>query len=82
MIKSDFTKTLVELFLAEDESETGYQKITQEHKVTNVSKEQDVKHEEQESSKLKRSVDQGQGFREVRDVRRSVRQVCSQAEDE
>ena len=36
--------------IAEDETETGYQKITQENKVTKVSKEQDVKYEEQEGA--------------------------------
>ena len=77
MIKSDFTRSLAEHSLAEDEAETCHQKITLEDKVTNVSKEQNVKHEEQESTKLKRSFDKRKGFLELRDVRRDavLRQV-------
>merc|ERR1712064_21522 len=56
VIESDFSKNLAELSLAEDEAENGYQKVTQENKVTKVSKEQDVKHKEQESANLKKSA--------------------------
>ena len=56
VIESDFSKNLAELSLAEDEAENGYQKVTQENKVTKVSKEQDVKYKEQESANLKKSA--------------------------
>merc|ERR1712012_1154399 len=56
VIESDFSKNLAELSLAEDEAETGYQKVTQENKVTKVSKEQDVKYKEQKSANLKKSA--------------------------
>jgi len=54
VIESDFSKNLAELSLTESESESSYQKLTQENKVTKVSKEQDVKYKQQESSNLKR----------------------------
>jgi len=56
VVESDFSKNLAELSLAEDEAEAGYQKITQENKVTKASKEQDVKYKEQESANLKKSA--------------------------
>ena len=56
VIESDFSKNLAELSLAEDQAENGYQKVTQENKVTKVSKEQDVKYKEQESANLKKSA--------------------------
>merc|ERR1712065_27731 len=56
VIERDFAKNLAELSLAEDEAENGYQKVTQENKVTKVSKEQDVKYKEQESANLKKSA--------------------------
>jgi len=56
VVESDFSKNLAELSLAEDEAEAGYQKITQENKVTKAAKEQDVKYKEQESANLKKSA--------------------------
>jgi len=50
VVESDFSKNLAELSLSEDEAEAGYQKLMQQNKVTKVSKEQDVKYKEQESS--------------------------------
>ena len=43
VVVSDFSKNLAEV---------GYQNLTQQNKVTEVSKEQDVKYKEQESSGL------------------------------
>ena len=56
VVESDFSKNLAELSLSDDEAEAGYQKLTQQNKVTKVSKEQDVKYKEQESSGLKKSA--------------------------
>merc|ERR1719383_506240 len=55
VIESDFSKNLAELSLSESESESSYQKLTQENKVTKVTKEQDVKYKQEESANLKRS---------------------------
>merc|ERR1712209_252713 len=55
VIESDFSKNLAELSLSESESGSSYQKLTQENKVTKVSKEQDVKYKQEESANLKRS---------------------------
>merc|ERR1712209_138162 len=52
VIESDFSKNLAELSLTESESESSYQKLIQEKK---VSKEQDVKYKQEESANLKRS---------------------------
>ena len=56
VIESYFSKISAELSLAEDECDFRYRKFTQENKVTKVSKEQDVKYNEQESANLKKSA--------------------------
>ena len=50
--KRELHEELVEFSLAEDEAEFGYQKITRESNVTEVSKVQNVKYKEQESVDL------------------------------
>ena len=47
-VESDFSKSLAQLSLAEEEAEIGYQKITKENIATEVSRERDVKCEEHE----------------------------------
>ena len=55
VIESDFSKILAEQSLSsESEAEGCYPKVTQENKVTKVSKEQDVKYKEQEIAYLKK----------------------------
>ena len=64
VIERDFTKNLAEPFLTEDEAENGYQKAIQENNVTKVSKEQDVKYEEQECANLKKFADESTSERD------------------
>ena len=54
VIESGFFKNLGELSLSESEAESSHQKLTQENKLSKVSKEQDVKYKQEESSNLKR----------------------------
>ena len=53
---SDFSKKLAEVSLSQDEAEARCQKLTQQNKVTKVSKDQDVKYKEQDSSGLKEAA--------------------------
>ena len=53
---SDFSKKLAEVSFSQDEAEAGYQTLTQQNKFTKVSKDQDVKYKEQESSGLKEAA--------------------------
>eukprot|EP00450_Noctiluca_scintillans_P002421 CAMPEP_0194482150 /NCGR_PEP_ID=MMETSP0253-20130528/4235_1 /TAXON_ID=2966 /ORGANISM="Noctiluca scintillans" /LENGTH=688 /DNA_ID=CAMNT_0039321673 /DNA_START=47 /DNA_END=2116 /DNA_ORIENTATION=+ len=55
VIEADFSKNLAELSLAEEEGESSYQKLTQTNHLAKVSKEQDVKYKQEESTNLKRS---------------------------
>ena len=54
VIESDFSKILAEHPLVESQAEGCYHRVTQENKVTKVSKEQDVKYKEQEIACLKK----------------------------
>ena len=54
VIESGFSKNLGELSLSESEAESSHQKLTQENKLSKVSKEQDVKYKQEESTNLKR----------------------------
>ena len=64
VIERSFAKNLAEPLLAEDEVEIGHQKVTQENNVTKVSKEQDVKFQEQESAILKKFADESTSERD------------------
>jgi chromosome segregation ATPase len=61
VVESDFSKNLAELTLAEDEAESGYQKLTQQNKVTKASLEQDVKYKGESSGALKKEVGEWTG---------------------
>mmetsp|Transcript_44968 Transcript_44968/g.104032 ORF Transcript_44968/g.104032 Transcript_44968/m.104032 type:complete len:699 (-) Transcript_44968:38-2134(-) len=56
VIESDFTKSLAEATLTEESAQTGYDKMTQENKITKVTKEQDVKYKSQEAAGLDKAV--------------------------
>ena len=58
VIESGFFKNLAELSLSNSEAESSHQKLTQENKLSKVSKEQDVKYKQEESTNLKRLSDE------------------------
>ena len=56
VVESDFSKTLTEETVAEDEAQASYDKQTQASKVTKAMNEQDIKYKTAESKSLDKSV--------------------------
>jgi len=56
VVESDFSKTLTEETVAEDEAQASYDKQTQANKVTKAMNEQDIKYKTAESKSLDKSV--------------------------
>ena len=56
VVESDFSKTLTEETVAEDEAQASYDKQTQSNKITKAMNEQDVKYKTAESKSLDKSV--------------------------
>mmetsp|Transcript_34735 Transcript_34735/g.79656 ORF Transcript_34735/g.79656 Transcript_34735/m.79656 type:complete len:704 (-) Transcript_34735:60-2171(-) len=56
VISSDFSKNLAAETVAEDEAQTQYERMTQENKITKMTKEQDVKYKTQEAAGLDKAV--------------------------
>jgi len=56
VIESDFSKSLAEETVTEEESQTEYEKVTQENKIAKAMKEQDKKYKTQESLALDKEV--------------------------
>ena len=56
VVVSDCSKKLAEVSLSQDEAEGGCRKLTQQNKVTEVPKDQDVKYKKQESPGLKEAA--------------------------
>lgn len=56
VIESDFSKSLTEATVAEDNAESTYQKQTKENQITKAMKEQDVKYKSAEAKRLAKDV--------------------------
>merc|ERR1719436_128396 len=56
VVESDFAKNLAKETTEEDDAEANYQKTTQENKVTNTMKSQDVKYKTQEYTTLDKNI--------------------------
>merc|ERR1719198_22257 len=56
VIESDFSKSLAEETVAEEQAASSYEKTTQENKISKAMKEQDVKYKTQESTSLDKEI--------------------------
>ena len=54
--ESDFSKSLAEETVAEDEAQTEFEKMTQENKISKTTKEQDVKYKTSEAKSLDKAI--------------------------
>jgi len=64
VIASDFSKSLAQETVAEDEAQTTYEKTTQENKILKATKEQDVKYKTKEAAGLDKAVAEHSSDRE------------------
>uniref|UniRef100_A0A7S1S9Z2 Uncharacterized protein n=1 Tax=Alexandrium catenella TaxID=2925 RepID=A0A7S1S9Z2_ALECA len=72
VVQSDFAKNLAAAEVQEDDAEVEYQKVTQSNKVTRKLKEQDVKYNTQEVTKLDQSVAELTADRDTADAELSA----------
>jgi len=56
VVESDFSKSLAEETVAEEEAQTTYEKVSQENKITKAMKDQDVKYKNQEATALDKDI--------------------------
>jgi chromosome segregation ATPase len=56
VIESDFSKSLAEETVAEEEAQSTYEKVSQENKITKAMREQDVKYKTQEATSLDKEI--------------------------
>merc|ERR1719401_606174 len=72
VVESDFAKDLAKETTEEDEAEAGYQKTTQENRVTKTLKDQDVKYKTAEAVGLDKSIADMTSDRETNDAELSA----------